>query len=112
MSVPGTGSGAVRTPPNPDKESVDRILNMSDADFAKEVRRRQGLLNPIGIQMATTTLTQIPPGVQAFYDRNLLTRAQPAEVHGRFGQKRPIARRTATRSSSAAIRSWLPPPRR
>jgi N4-gp56 family major capsid protein len=40
--------------------------------------------------MATTTLTQIPPGVQAFYDRNLLARAQPNEVHGRFGQKRPI----------------------
>ena len=43
--------------------------------------------------MATTGLTQIPPGVQAFYDRNLLERAQPAEVHGRFGQKRPIAQR-------------------
>lgn len=43
--------------------------------------------------MANTTLTQIPPGVQAFYDRNLLARAQPAEVHGRFGQKRPIATR-------------------
>jgi N4-gp56 family major capsid protein len=43
--------------------------------------------------MATTTLTQVPPGVQAFYDRNLLTRAQPAEVHGRFGQKRPIAQK-------------------
>ncbi len=43
--------------------------------------------------MATTTITQVPPGVQAFYDRNLLARAQPAEVHGRFGQKRPIATR-------------------
>lgn len=43
--------------------------------------------------MATTTLAQVPPGVQAFYDRNLLARAQPAEVHGRFGQKRPIAQR-------------------
>jgi N4-gp56 family major capsid protein len=43
--------------------------------------------------MATTTITQVPPGVQAFYDRNLLERAQPAEVHGRFGQKRPIAQR-------------------
>lgn len=42
MSVPGTGSGAARTPPNPDKESVDRILNMSDADFAKEVRKVKG----------------------------------------------------------------------
>lgn len=43
--------------------------------------------------MAVTSLTQVPPGVQAFYDRNLLDRAQPAEVHGRFGQKRPIAMR-------------------
>ena len=43
--------------------------------------------------MATTTLTQVPPGVQAFYDRNLLARAQPSEIHGRFGQKRPIAMR-------------------
>lgn len=42
MSVPGTGSSAVRTAPNPDKESVDRILNMSDADFAKEVRKVKG----------------------------------------------------------------------
>lgn len=44
--------------------------------------------------MATTTLTQVAPGVQAFYDRNLLMRAQPAEVHGRFGQKRPISKRS------------------
>ena len=43
--------------------------------------------------MANTSLTQVPPGVAAFYDRNLLERAQPAEVHGRFGQKRPIAKR-------------------
>lgn len=44
--------------------------------------------------MATTTLSQVAPGVQAFYDRNLLSRAQPADVHGRFGQKRPIAKRS------------------
>ncbi len=44
--------------------------------------------------MATTTLTQVAPGVQAFYDRNLLSRAQPNDVHGRFGQKRPIASRS------------------
>jgi N4-gp56 family major capsid protein len=44
--------------------------------------------------MATTTLSQVAPGVQAFYDRNLLERAQPAEVHGRYGQKRPIAMRS------------------
>lgn len=39
-------------------------------------------------------LAQVPPGVQAFYDRNLLERAQPNDVHGRFGQKRPIATRS------------------
>lgn len=44
--------------------------------------------------MATTTLAQVAPGVQAFYDRNLLSRAQPNDVHGRFGQKRPIAMRS------------------
>lgn len=43
--------------------------------------------------MATTTTTQVAPGTQAFYDRNLLERAKPAEVHGRFGQKRPIAKK-------------------
>lgn len=47
--------------------------------------------------MSTTTLTQVAPGVQAFYDRNLLSRAQPAEVHGRFGQKRPIAKRSGNK---------------
>lgn len=40
------------------------------------------------------TLVQIPPGTQAFYDRNLLVRAVPADVHGRFGQMRPIAKRS------------------
>jgi N4-gp56 family major capsid protein len=44
--------------------------------------------------MATTTLTQVPPGTQAFYDRNLLERAKPSEVHGRFGQKRPISKKS------------------
>jgi N4-gp56 family major capsid protein len=39
-------------------------------------------------------LAQVPPGVAAFYDRNLLRRAQPNDVHGRFGQKRPIAKRS------------------
>lgn len=43
--------------------------------------------------MATTTITQVAPGVQAFYDRNLLERAQPSDVHGRFGQKRPLKQR-------------------
>lgn len=44
--------------------------------------------------MGTTTLSQVAPGVQAFYDRNLLSRAQPNDIHGRFGQKRPIAMRS------------------
>jgi N4-gp56 family major capsid protein len=44
--------------------------------------------------MPTTTIAQVAPGVQAFYDRNLLSRAQPADVHGRFGQKRPISTRS------------------
>lgn len=43
--------------------------------------------------MPTTTLSQVAPGVQAFYDRNLLRRAQPNDVHGRFGQKRPISQK-------------------
>lgn len=43
--------------------------------------------------MANTTLTEVPPGVAAYYDRNLLERAVPADVHGRFGQARPIATR-------------------
>lgn len=37
-----------------------------------------------------TNLSVLPPGTQAFYDRNLLGRAQPNDVHGRFGQKRPV----------------------
>jgi len=40
--------------------------------------------------MATTTTTQIPAGIQAFYDRNLLERAVPALVHDKFGQTRSI----------------------
>jgi N4-gp56 family major capsid protein len=44
--------------------------------------------------MPTTTITQVAPGVQAFYDRNLLSRAQPNDVHGRFGQQRPISMRS------------------
>jgi len=42
----------------------------------------------------TTTTTQVAPGTQAFYDRNLLERAKPAEVHGRHGQKRPISKKS------------------
>lgn len=43
--------------------------------------------------MAINNLTTVPPGTQAFYDRNLLERAIPADVHGRFGQNRPLASR-------------------
>ena len=41
--------------------------------------------------MTTSTITQVPPGTQAYYDRTLLERAVPADVHGRFGQNRPLA---------------------
>lgn len=44
--------------------------------------------------MPTTTTSQVAPGTQAFYDRNLLERAKPAEVHGRYGQKRPISKKS------------------
>ncbi|WP_373069832.1 N4-gp56 family major capsid protein [Sulfurimonas sp.] len=40
--------------------------------------------------MAATTTTQIPAGVQAFYDRNLLERATPELVHDKYGQMRNI----------------------
>lgn len=36
----------------------------------------------------------IQPAIQAYYDRNLLERAVPADIHGRFGQNRPIALRS------------------
>lgn len=44
--------------------------------------------------MPTSTLTQVPPGLQTFYDRNLLERAVPADIHGRYGQVRPISKRS------------------
>jgi hypothetical protein len=43
MSVPPPGGGGKREAPNPDAEAVARIKNMSDAEFAKEVRRAKGL---------------------------------------------------------------------
>ena len=43
--------------------------------------------------MANNTLSNVAPGTQAFYDRNLLDRAIPADVHGRFGQNRPLKTR-------------------
>lgn len=36
----------------------------------------------------------IQPALQAYYDRNLLDRAIPADIHGRFGQVRPIQTRS------------------
>jgi N4-gp56 family major capsid protein len=36
----------------------------------------------------------IQPALQAYYDRNLLDRAVPADVHGRFGQVRPLKTRS------------------
>lgn len=45
--------------------------------------------------MSNTTLTQIPAGVSAFYDRNLLERADPELVHDKFGQSRPIPKKNS-----------------
>lgn len=43
MSVPGAGAGSgARTPADSQLAEVKRIQNMSDADFAKEVRRVKG----------------------------------------------------------------------
>lgn len=42
MSVPGAGGSANRAPADPDQEDVQRILRMSDAAFAKEVKRVKG----------------------------------------------------------------------
>ncbi len=42
MSVPGAGGGQARKAVDPDLEAVQRIQNMSDADFAKEVKRAKG----------------------------------------------------------------------
>ena len=47
--------------------------------------------------------TQIPAGVQAFYDRNLLERAIPALVHDKWGQRRPIPKNN---SDSIKFRRW------
>jgi N4-gp56 family major capsid protein len=40
--------------------------------------------------MATNSTSNITQAVNYFYDRNMLARAQPADVHGRYGQKRPL----------------------
>jgi len=46
--------------------------------------------------MSTNNTTNIPQAVNYFYDRNLLERAQPADVHGRWGQKRPLPKNNGT----------------
>ncbi len=43
--------------------------------------------------MANTTLTQLPPEVQGYYDRNLLERAEALLVHDKFGQARPLKKK-------------------
>lgn len=44
MSVPRPGGGTPRGPSTPDQDEVQRIKGLSDADFAREVRRVKGLL--------------------------------------------------------------------
>lgn len=44
--------------------------------------------------MTINTISNITPAIQAYYDRNLLERAVPADIHGRFGQVRPIKMRS------------------
>lgn len=44
--------------------------------------------------MAITTTTQVPPAVDVSYDRLLLTRAMPYQIHSKFAQKRPLAGRS------------------
>lgn len=46
---------------------------------------------------------QIPSGVQAFYDRNLLERAMPSLVHDKWGQMRNIPK---NQSDSIKFRRW------
>jgi len=40
--------------------------------------------------MGNTTMTQVPAGIAAFYDKNLLMRAVPYFVHDKFGQARNL----------------------
>lgn len=46
--------------------------------------------------MANTTTTQIPAGVAAFYDRNLLERADPIILHDKFGQSRLAPKKSSS----------------
>src|SRR5438067_6399897 len=58
--------------------------------------------------MPTMTTGNIPPAIQAFYDRNLLDRAIPADVHGRFGQVRPIKTRSGNQIKFRRYESLAP----
>ena len=40
--------------------------------------------------MANTTMTQVPAGIQAFYDKNLLMRSVAYFVHDKFGQAKSL----------------------
>jgi len=40
--------------------------------------------------MANTTLTQVPAGIQAFYDKNLLMRSVAYFVHDKYGQAKSL----------------------
>jgi len=48
-------------------------------------------------------MAQIPSGIQAFYDRNLLERALPALVHDKWGQTRNIPK---GQSKAIKFRRW------
>lgn len=54
------------------------------------------------------TLGTIPPAIQAYYDRNLLDRAVPADIHGRFGQVRPIKMRSGNQIKFRRFESLAP----
>ncbi len=54
--------------------------------------------------MANVTGTsQVPSGIQAFYDRNLLERAIPALLHDKWGQRRNLPK---NQSDSIKFRRW------
>lgn len=42
MSVPGAGASGSRTTADPEREAVDRVHNMTDADFEREYRKARG----------------------------------------------------------------------
>jgi N4-gp56 family major capsid protein len=47
-----------------------------------------------GVVSGNTITGGIPPAIQAYYDRLLLRRAVPAQVHGRFAQPRTVKMRS------------------